>query len=442
MIELLSILLQIFLFIFITIFPLNKITTPTIYTSLKNCIYTCIGANILIMFLIFLFFSFFNLNQKIILYFIFFFNFFLLIISKKNISYFNELKKIKFKNYTLLIFFIFFNLIIFVDIAENLKLGWDGIAIWLPKANNFYNNENYFNLFKEDIAFKQYPHLGSYIWSFFWKNSLLGKEYLGRLFFNYIYIVALFVLANSINFIDNFKKIVVIFCLILLSQDYDYILGGYQDYLLFSLLIFSAKFIHIYHCDKYNNNCIFLLLILVSMILPWIKNEGVLYSLFLIIIICSLNLNLKLKFLFALVCIVNISVQSFIVKYIFKINQTFQISLENIVIFFHNFDIIEITLKVLTITFFYLHGVLKYPICIIYILSLIFIFKDKIINEEIRPFLIFLILNIAFMYGVYLLTPFDLIWHLQTSIKRLILQTSGFYIFLSVLILNNKKLFS
>ena len=48
-----------------------------------------------------------------------------------------------------------------------------------------------------------------------------------------------------------------------------------------------------------------------------------------------------------------------------------------------------------------------------------------------------------FIFGIYILTDADLVWHLQTSIKRLILQTSGFYLFISIWVINNfgKKLF-
>ena len=41
--------------------------------------------------------------------------------------------------------------------------------------------------------------------------------------------------------------------------------------------------------------------------------------------------------------------------------------------------------------------------------------------------LTFLILNLLFLYGVYLHTPHDLSFMLTSSMHRLLLQTSGFY---------------
>ena len=52
---------------------------------------------------------------------------------------------------------------------------------------------------------------------------------------------------------------------------------------------------------------------------------------------------------------------------------------------------------------------------------------------------LFLVLCIFFIVGIYVLTPNDIKWHLQSSVDRLLLQTSGMYIYLLV-ILNDKKL--
>jgi len=84
------------------------------------------------------------------------------------------------------------------------------------------------------------------------------------------------------------------------------------------------------------------------------------------------------------------------------------------------------------------HAILKYPINIINILSLIIFLKYFRKIKEYKHYLIFFLLNIMFLYGVYLVTDAPLIWHLKTSIERLILQTSGFYIFILLHLINKK----
>jgi hypothetical protein len=80
MMEIFSIILQLIIFIFITLFPVNNITTPFLYKSLGQSNFFCIPVNILILLFIFLICSFFSINLRylffviFILYLIIFFN--------------------------------------------------------------------------------------------------------------------------------------------------------------------------------------------------------------------------------------------------------------------------------------------------------------------------------------------------------------------------------
>jgi hypothetical protein len=207
MIEIFFIFTQLILFISLTAFPINKITSPLIYRDLGNSNLNCLFANVVVLLFILLIFSFLKIGLSTLFYLIilFYLTFFLFFFKK----IFIEVTNIKY--FTTKIFFIFINLFLFFDLACNLTLGWDGLATWIHKTNLLYNNKNYFDLFGEDIIFKQYPHLGSYTWAFFWKNSLMEKEYFGRLFLKYIYVVSLFVVAFSIKNISIFIKILIVF---------------------------------------------------------------------------------------------------------------------------------------------------------------------------------------------------------------------------------------
>ena len=440
MTEIFSILAQLIMFFFITLFPVNNISTPLLYKSLGQSNFFCVPINILILLFIFLICSFFPINLRYLFFFIFLL--YLLLFFNNFHKICNEI--LKKKNLSLKLFFIAINLFLFFDLAYNLEIGWDGLAIWIFKVNNFYNGQSYFNLFEQEIAFKQYPHLGSYTWAFFWKNSLIEKEYFGRFFYQYIYVVSVFVIANSIKIFSNLKIIITIFCLILLSQDYDNTLQGYQDYLLFSLLIFAGKLIQTITSRNNSNNLFLNIFFLLSiLIIPWIKNEGAFYSIFLVILFFLSKTTYLMKFIFSFLAILNIGSHAFITKFIYNLDNLYQISFNTILLFFKNFDVSNLLIKISYIFLYLFHGFTKYPITILYLIGILYVIKYKKITYQNKFFLIFFFMQCLFIFGIYILTNADLVWHLQTSIKRLILQTSGFYLFISIWVINNfgKKLF-
>jgi len=440
MTEIFSIITQLIIFLFLTLFPVNNISTPFLYKSLGKSNFFCIPVNILILLFIFLICSFFSINLRYVFFLIFVT--YLLIFFNSFYKICNEI--LNKENLSLKFFFITINLFLFFDLAYNLEIGWDGLAIWIFKANNFYNGHSYFNLFEQEIIYKQYPHLGSYTWAFFWKNSLIEKEYFGRLFYQYIYVVSVFVIANSIKIFSNLKIIVTIFCLILLSQDYDNTLQGYQDYLLFSLLIFAGKLIQTITFRNNSKNLFLNNFFLLSiLIIPWLKNEGVFYSIFLIILFFLSNATYLVKFIFFCLVILNIGSHAFIIKFIYKLDNLYQFSFNTILLFFKNFDISNLAIKISYIFLYLFHGFIKYPISILYLLGILYVINYKKITYQNKFFLIFFFMQYLFIFGIYILSNEDLVWHLQTSIKRLILQTSGFYLFISIWVLNNfgKKIF-
>jgi hypothetical protein len=440
MTEIFSIITQLIIFLFLTLFPVNNISTPFLYKSLGKSNFFCIPVNILILLFIFLICSFFSINLRYVFFLIFVT--YLLIFFNSFYKICNEI--LNKDNLSLKFFFITINLFFFFDLAYNLEIGWDGLAIWIFKANNFYNGHSYFKLFEQEIIYKQYPHLGSYSWAFFWKNSLIEKEYFGRLFYQYIYVVSIFVIANSIKIFSNLKIIITIFCLILLSQDYDNTLQGYQDYLLFSLLIFSGKLIQTITSRNNSNNSLLNNFFLLSiLIIPWIKNEGVFYSIFLVILFFLSKTTFLMKLIFSLLVILNIGSHAFIIKFIYKLESLYQFSFNTILLLFKNFDISNLAIKISFIFLYLFHGFIKYPITILYLFGILYVIKHKKITYQNKFFLFFFFMQFLFIFGIYILSNQDLVWHLQTSIKRLILQTSGFYLFISIWVINNfgKKLF-
>ena len=88
------------------------------------------------------------------------------------------------KNLFYLILLFITSSTIFLEVANNLVIGWDAQKFWIYKMLNFYSGNSITNLANLPNAW--YPYLGSLSWSFFWKVSFLQHEYSGRLFYVFI----------------------------------------------------------------------------------------------------------------------------------------------------------------------------------------------------------------------------------------------------------------
>jgi hypothetical protein len=430
MIEILQIFLQFFLFIFITYFPVNKYTLPKTVSTFQISNFFCFFINIVILLNIFLLFSFFQLNLQHVFFLLVAFYLILFFLSFLNIK--NEI--LSKYNLTIKISFVLINIFFYFNIAANPALGWDGLTIWLNKANMFYNNNSYFE------TKSNYPQLGSYLWAFFWKNSFIQKEYLGRMFIIYTYLVSIFLIVGLFKKFSAYKKIFLIFCLIFFSYDKD--LQGYQEYLIFSLLLFCSKILFLLNVNKKisNNFFYYLILIMTVILLPWIKNEGIFYSIFISIIFFLFNfINLKKKIIFFIIILINIVTQIFFIKFYFQSDQIFQVPLIQETLFKNFFKFEEFLSRLFIISYYIFHGLVKYPLILINLISILIIYIYRKHLAVPNFFIIFFFLNLIFLYSIYMVTTHPLIWHLQTSIKRLMLQTSGFYIILLSVIANKNS---
>ncbi len=422
MIEILQIIFQLFLFIFLTSFPVNKYLFNQSSSIKKLSFLSSLSINSLFLIFLLLFFSFFKIDLINVFYFIFFTYslLFLKIFSSKK-------RKINNKNWSLIVFFLFALVSVFFKTSYQFELGWDGFS-WKEKANFFYNGGYLFDINDFTETYQNYPHLGAYIWAFFWKNSYLGHEYIGRLFYDYIYITSLFAIILNFQNLNNLKKIFIF--ILLFFCTFDDGLGGYQDYLIFSILtIFAAQLVnHYFNKDNYLFYTVF---IFSGILLPWIKVEGFFYSIFLIIIFLiyelQFNKNKKknLKFLFSSLIIFSLLIRVIVNNFVLGENTLFQSNLLN----FFNSDLsLEIIFtNTYYILFYTINSFFKYPIWLFnsfgLLLSLYFLKNIKVL----KVFLIFFILNFLFIFSIYFTTSTDIVWYLAASLDRLVLQTSGFY---------------
>lgn len=433
MIEILQIFFQLSLFIFLTSFPFNK------YLFLKNTLirntnyFTSLSINSLFLMFLLLIFSFFKIDLI---------NVFFSILSIYLILFlkilFNRKFFFDFKELPLILFFIFSLLCISLNTAFYFELGWDGFA-WKQKANFFYNGGYLFDIKEYHLldfqTYLNYPHLGTYIWAFFWKNSFINYEYIGRLFFNYIYIVSLFAVISNFKYLNYLKKI-FLFILIFFCT-FDTGLGGYQEYIIFSIL---TIFVTILVGNYFNNNnfLFYFAFALSGILLPWIKTEGLVYSFFLIVIFLvyefqfSKNKKSNTKYFFVLLIILSSFIRIFINEIILDGNILFHNNFINFIK--SNFTFELIFSNIYYILYYILNSFFKYPIWLFNLIGLIlsiYFYKNlKILGI----FLIFFVLNFLFIFAIYVTTPTNITWYLSASLDRLLLQTSGFYFVLFSLI--------
>jgi hypothetical protein len=312
-------------------------------------------------------------------------------------------------------------------------MNYDGVDHWFYKVQNFYQGGSVNNL--NNLSFSHYPHLGSYIWAFFWKNSFLNYEYFGRFFYIFIFLISIFSIISSQKEFSHTEKYFLIFGAVIICSDF-YLFGGYQEYLIFFSLI---SFAHVFLLLR--KNSIFflkLLLLLIANIILWTKQEGFFYY-----IILSLIFNIhykqekekKILFigLYSIVFLLFI-----VIKFYFfgEFKLTENLSFYEFLV---NFDFFIFLNKIILIIKHFFIGFLKHPMWILIILSLILLMKEKKYLLNNIFFVTFLILTFGFIISVYIFTKFDLYWLLSVSFSRLIFPLSGFMMFLVLHVLKIYK---
>ena len=168
MIEIFAITFQFFILhlFFSTPFNLNNYKKLNLQLSLNY--FDIIFCNIILQIFIVLIISFLKINL---------FFYFLMVLIISLITNFSFLRKKLFQSVNIYtIIFPIVCLSIFFEIAHHAILDWDGLEHWFWKVNSFYQNQGIENI--KNLPLPQYPHLGSYLWSFFWKNSLFNYEYI------------------------------------------------------------------------------------------------------------------------------------------------------------------------------------------------------------------------------------------------------------------------
>jgi len=422
MIEIFSIYSQLLVFLIIFQFPFNSKILNT-FQNIKFNYFEIISFNIIFHFISYLLISFFLVDLKI--YFIFELSLGLvfLIYNLKNITS----KKIFKEYFFIIIFFVILNIILFTHIAANLRLEWDGLDHWIYKSQIYFQGGTFGDI--KNVGFSYYPQLGSFIWGYFWKNSILEIEYFGRLIFPFVFLVGIFLSTSIYEGKNQFlKRLLISILLITLCIDH-YLFGGYQDYLLFFLLLIFSKVF--YQFRKSQSKFLFIVLILTMILILWTKQEGFFYNIILtIVFIFFSNSSRNNKFIFISLIALSLLSQVILKNYFigsFNFNEDI---IHNELLRYLN--IYELLSTFFLITKHILISMIRYPIWIMIIIVMIYTFfqnKKDLLNYSLFYFFVFM----AFVYAIYFQTRMDIEYLLPITVDRILLQGSGFLLYPTVI---------
>ena len=404
--EVLHIIFQSFFLIVLNIYP------NSVRKKFSNSFFISLAKSCVLLSTVLLFYSFLNIDLKYLvsfLYVIFSINLIFFIIDcKTNSSIFYKT--------------IFFTLILFIfsiNLASDLKIGWDAQNIWFPKALNFIDGEKIDNL--KNLPRPDYPFFGPYMWAIFSDVSFLKHEYFGRIFYIYVFCLSIFAIIEKINLKNELKFLLSLIILVMLSSKN--LFNGYQEVLIFAYAIFlSIIAIDLIEKKKKFN---YLSLLSCSFILFWIKNEAFILTLsFLFILTFYLNFNFKKK-VFYILSIIFLIYLKYTLFNLFDLNFNLQQG---------NYELLKLNTitekfsldRALEIIFYLIVGFVKNPFGFVILISsvpfLIKLEKKKVVTFFILNFY----LSLFILFAAYCLTSFPLTFHLKTSVDRLVFEVMGF----------------
>lgn len=357
--------------------------------------------------------SIFDLPKEVLfifLYIISFFTIFYLILTKKNFSI-----------DTLSFFSIFLVFILSIVIANDLFLSHDSRLYWIEKAKIFYNGK----FVNDDMTIKnEYPHFGTYLWGYFWKNSYIDYEYTGRIPYLIIYI---FAISHTVNALKTSVTIKLILFLIIMLFSYESkYFDGRQDILLFSFNLFMFRFFYEIFINKQEVKKNLILTILVLNLILWTKTDGLLYLIvYGFILFLFLEKKNKLISLFGILLLFGIKIY-FYKFWEISLNPSAQMYDANIL---QRITEIDIFYRSYSIVYWYLINLFKNPLLLISlaIISVIYLSDRRFLLRFNYIFIFYLFITLG-IFASFLPTMYDFPFAMIGSFDRIILQHSGIFL--------------
>ena len=428
MIEIFHIFAFFFIFSFLCFVPLN-VSGSKIFNKNKFSVLDISTFNLIINLNVLLLLSFLPISLNIInliLAFIYFCLFtYKYLIQNNEFSFIISFFKSK------IIFLIIF-LIIGINVAATLDLGWDAKYFYYIKALFYIQGQNFSNLqsFEHNVY---HPHLGSFLWAFFSNILPLKFEYFGRLLFVYLYLFSIFYICHSSSS-DYLKSNLVFIFIVIISYTYARF-SGLQEILLFSTLAILSKYY--YHLRNPHNIAYIMFIILGCNLLLWFKAEGLAYASILIVLINLNNKiahNLKIRINFSFVGLFLFKV---LIYDIFNMNINGQpfYSLNYLL----NLDLVTVFYKLKILLSYLVYYGINNIFFIAGLIILFFLNLQKKFDNYLKTINYYFILTLLFIVVVYIFRDLEIEYYVRTTLERVVFITSGFYVFIVINFLNNFK---
>ena len=436
MIELLQIIFIFFIFFLSLTVPINIFNTNLLNNKNKykldiasfNLLINC---NILlILSIIPIALTSYNYLYIITIFFLFIYIYFI-----KN----HQLKDLK-KNLIFLSSFFLVYLIISINVANELNLGWDAKFFYYIKTLFFVENQILYDIKRFSFG-TWHPHLGSYYWAFYWSLMPLKIEYFGRLFYVFILTFSLFYVCHD-NLKDNFKNNIIFILLILIFYNYERF-SGLQEILIFSFLAILSKYF--FNLKNSENKYFVFYIILGCNLMMWLKAEGIVYSSILILLLnisshISKRNKIYTNIFFLLLVFLKIIIYQFFNE---KTNFLIETSGHPYYLeYLYNLNIIFIFDKMKYIIPYLIFYTLNNVFFILGILLLLILNFQKNINNNTKCMNFYFILNLGFIFSAYIFRDMEIEYAVKTTLERIVFTSSGFYVFLVINYIKNlgKKL--
>jgi hypothetical protein len=348
-------------------------------------------------------------------------------------SYFLKVKNYKiFKKIILnfLIFSIIF-LIISIDVAAKLKLGWDAQFFYYIKALFFVEGQTFYDL--NNFKYGFHPHLGTYFWSFYWKFININLEYTGRLFYVFISCFSFFYICKN-NFETNNFKIVTFLLLVLFFYEYERF-SGLQEILIFSFIVLLSKYLM--KILETRNILFSIFFAMTCNLILWIKAEGIVYlSIMFIIFNLSSKIRAKEKIYISLFLVFMI----FFKYVIYEISQNDMLDKSGHPYDFSYFEILNLNFilyKLKLIIPYLIYYTLNNMFLIFGIIILIYNKCYNLNTEYNNSVLMYFLLTTCFIFSAYLFRNMEIEYSIKTTMERITFTVSGFYLMILVNFLND-----
>jgi len=360
----------------------------------------------------------FKINSYLLIICLLFFSGFLLIVNRMKIT-----QKVNFNiNYISISSIIIVMIIVYKYFLRASKWGqWDAWAIWNLHAKFFYYDENWHQLFTNKIAWSHpdYPLFQPLLIALIWK-SIGSINYLVPIIFNLIPLIGVVIILNkSVN--SKVIGIVLLLFIMFDSKLIGFFATQYADgFVAFYYLLTISLLVDLIR-TKFENKINVYLLGIIAAASIWIKNEGMIFFIITCTIIFIFNdYKLFLRFLIGALPVLLIFM---FFKYVFAPPNDIISGQSTKTID----KILDYNRYLLILKYFWNIVWNNFPSIILFVLLIIFTPLKKRLNYS---FLV-IVLSLVVYLSIYIITPHDLKWHLETSLDRLIFQLYPSFLFIS-----------